>query len=288
LPRKPARRKAAWRGILRRVVPGARLARGASARALAAARSALSVSLPPELSQLLSETNGVGGDHGVALVFSVADLVSQNRAFREPAELDLELYKPFDSLLFFGAEGNGDLFAYDQASSTIVRWDHETDERPEVARDLEQYLRARAEAASGDAGAVDRSSADLPGQVVSVWVGQFQSPEAFKAYIELGGSGRTSEDGLPQSPFHAEFGLTLKDALRSTQYVIYVPRPTGIQRLLADQQGAHSFVAEAARLATAAGQAKANAAILLYGISYERRPGVPARELTFVGSFEFE
>ena len=278
-------RRTAWREIVRRALPGVRLARRASSHALAAAESALSLSLPRELSSLLRETNGVGSGTGAALIWSVADLVSRNREFRD-TPLDAESYGPFDSLLFVGEEGNGDLFAYDTkregspGSAAIVRWDHETDERLPIAEGLVQYFAVRA-------ASVPRSSAARR-QVVSIWAGRSRSRRTFDAYLAAGGSRRTSKDGLPLSRFQADYGLTLKQALGSEQRALFVPRPTGIRRLLADEHGGHSFAAEAAKRATALGHAKANVAILVYGLRHRPRKGALPRRVAFVGSFEFE
>jgi hypothetical protein len=74
------------------------------------------------------------------------ELIAQNRLFRENADF-AELYMPFDSLLFFGAEGNGDQFGYRilggqiRPTSFIYEWDHESDDRVWFATDLADYFR---------------------------------------------------------------------------------------------------------------------------------------------------
>jgi hypothetical protein len=76
----------------------------------------------------------------------VEEIVSQNRLFREHPEFSA-LYMPFDSLFFFGAEGNGDQFAYRilggriRETSWIYEWDHESDDRVWFASDLADYFR---------------------------------------------------------------------------------------------------------------------------------------------------
>ena len=80
------------------------------------------------------------------LMWSTDGIVTENLAFRETREFR-ELYMPFDSLLFFGEEGNGDQFAYRMLNGTIsgtsgiYEWDHESDNRDWFARDLREYFR---------------------------------------------------------------------------------------------------------------------------------------------------
>ena len=75
---------------------------------------------------------------------SVDEIIAQNRHFRS-SKAFAELYAPFTDLLFFGAEGNGDLFAYRVtdgrvADTSIYEWDHETDDRARFASDLKEYV----------------------------------------------------------------------------------------------------------------------------------------------------
>lgn len=105
----------------------------------------LRVTLPAELEELLLESNGVAAQYGAPYIWSTDEIVSQNLTFREPPEFR-ELYMPFDCLLFFGAEGNGDQFAYRilngsiTPTSWIYEWDHESDNREWFARDLKDYF----------------------------------------------------------------------------------------------------------------------------------------------------
>ena len=283
----------AWREMVRRVVPSARLAQGASLRALTSAESALAVGLPRELRGLLGQTNGVRSGGGTRLIWPVADLVSQNRAFRDPAQSEADLYAPFGSLLLFGEEGNGDLFAYDTAAGhsaavPIVKWDHETDERSPFARDPPHYLRLRADTAAADGAAERGVSADAGRGVVSVWVGSYRTAAEFKAYLAAGGSGVISEDGLPLSRFQADHGLTKDDVLTSEEHTVFVPRPTDAGQLLSGVHGGHGFVPDVIRRAVAAGRARVNAAILVYGLKYVPRKATSQPGVTFVGCFEFD
>jgi hypothetical protein len=76
----------------------------------------------------------------------VEELIAQNQLFRRNAEYS-DLYMPFDCLLFFGGEGNGDQFGYRilggriHETSFIYEWDHESDNRVWFATDLTDYFR---------------------------------------------------------------------------------------------------------------------------------------------------
>ena len=283
----------AWQETITQLVPGAQMRRGASSPALATARSAVSRKLPRELAGLLKETNGVASADGSALIWPVAEIVSQNRVFRDPAQIDAQLYKPFDSLVLFGAAGNGDLFAYDTAASAspdppIVRWDHETDERAFYARDLRQYLRLRAGSLPEPTGADRAARAEASAEIVSVWLGTSLSEAEFRAYLAPGGSGAVSADGLPLSRFQADFHLTFRDVARTEEHVVFSSRPTRIARLLEGVRGGHCFVVDAARKAADLGADRATSAILVYGLAYEWQSGSHLPAVTFVGSFEYE
>lgn len=59
----------------------------------------------------------------------------------------VDLYMPFDPLLLFGDEGNGDHFGYRilggkvLPDSFIFEWNHESDDRVWFATDLPDYFR---------------------------------------------------------------------------------------------------------------------------------------------------
>jgi hypothetical protein len=112
------------------------------------AEKQLNVKLPAELRSLYLETNGIKANYGSSIVWPVAEMVAQNAIFRESADF-AELYMPFDCLLFFGTEGNGDQFAYRIlagaiSDTEIYEWDHENDSRVWFARDLDDFLRRSA------------------------------------------------------------------------------------------------------------------------------------------------
>lgn len=135
-----------WRSLIQGLASDAEFAMGASVERISAAEEALRVSLPAELRCLLLESDGVQADHSV--IWSCAELAKQNIDFRS-SENFRELYMPFDNLLFIGADGGGDQFAYAIAAdgripnNDIYRWDHETDGRPWFSAHLRQYLERR-------------------------------------------------------------------------------------------------------------------------------------------------
>lgn len=133
-----------WRELIRTAFPDARFYIPASAREIGHAERELGIELHGDVRQLLLETNGVAANHGAPLVWPVEEIIAQNRHFRSSREF-ARLYAPFTDLLFFGAEGNGDQFAYRVEEGRIVdpsihEWDHETDQRIRFASDLREYI----------------------------------------------------------------------------------------------------------------------------------------------------
>lgn len=109
---------------------------------LAATAAALGTSLPQQLRELLSETNGIEGEYGLGLVWEVARIAKDNTWFRTNEDYR-ELYMPFDGLLFFADAGNGDQFGISLAGNQeIYVWDHENDSRTWVAPTVTGYLEA--------------------------------------------------------------------------------------------------------------------------------------------------
>jgi SMI1/KNR4 family protein SUKH-1 len=113
----------------------------ASEEDIAAAESAVGCELPGDLRSLLVETDGLGD----GLVLSAGEIAQVNREMRTTADF-AELYMPFEPLLFFGAEGNGDLYAFPilagvARSTDVFVWDHESDSRTATAFGLERYVR---------------------------------------------------------------------------------------------------------------------------------------------------
>jgi len=116
----------------------------AASASIQAAEVEIGTRLPDELSEFLSESNGVAGTHALALVWPIQRIAADNVAFRRNAEFH-KLYMPFEPLLFFGDAGNGDQFAYAITAGVVRRtdifvWDHENDSRTWVAPCLLRYL----------------------------------------------------------------------------------------------------------------------------------------------------
>ncbi|MET9452048.1 SMI1/KNR4 family protein [Streptomyces cinerochromogenes] len=130
-----------WRQSALGAFPGAEFRSPAQAAVLAAAERRLGHGLPAELRQLLLECDGIIGRTAVDTVWSVEQIVEQNLFFRSDSSF-AQLYMPFDALLFFGDNGGGDQFAFVQTPRRpdIFVWEHETDSRRWVARDLRDYL----------------------------------------------------------------------------------------------------------------------------------------------------
>ncbi|TQK49841.1 SUKH superfamily protein [Streptomyces sp. SLBN-118] len=120
------------------------------ATALAEAEQRFGRVLPTQLTALLTETNGIVGEYGTDVVWSLDRIVEQNLQFWSPDTFP-GLYMPFDPLLFFGDNGGGDQFAFvlTPQRPDIFVWDHEDDSRLWAARELEDYLH-RSLAGDGD------------------------------------------------------------------------------------------------------------------------------------------
>jgi len=134
-----------WRELIGSAFTDAKFYIPASDREIGHAEREVGIEFPAELRQLLMETNGASANFSAPLVWSVDEIIAQNRHVRSSADF-ARLYQPFTDLLFFGAEGNGDQFAYRVAEgrvsdTTIYEWDHETDARTQFAVGLADYVR---------------------------------------------------------------------------------------------------------------------------------------------------
>jgi hypothetical protein len=133
-----------WRDRIRTFSTQIEFSPPCTPQALARAEADLGVSLPPDLRELVLESNGVRGEYDLDLIWPVERIREDNLAFRSNAEFR-ELYMPFDPLLFFADAGNGDQFALVVLAGKISRndvfvWDHESDSRTWVASTIDQYL----------------------------------------------------------------------------------------------------------------------------------------------------
>lgn len=133
-----------WRELIGKLSPDCEFAEPAANAQILMAEEALGVRFPDELRGLLQETNGVDGEYGVALVWPVERIQTDNLSFRTNADFR-ELYMPFDSLLFFGDACNGDQFAFSINAGKIRRpdifaWNHEDDSRTRQAPSLSTFF----------------------------------------------------------------------------------------------------------------------------------------------------
>jgi hypothetical protein len=133
-----------WRELIANAFHDAKFYIPVSAREIGHAERELDVEFPNDLRQLLAESNGVSANYSATLIWPLEEIIAQNRHFRSSSTFAGH-YAPFTDLLFFGAEGNGDQFAYRVANrrvddTSIYEWDHETDARDRFASDLKDYV----------------------------------------------------------------------------------------------------------------------------------------------------
>ncbi|MFJ1656272.1 SMI1/KNR4 family protein [Streptomyces sp. NPDC088337] len=139
-----------WKEAAAEALPEVEFRPPVDATALAKAERRLGRGLPAKLTALLMETNGMVGEYGTDVVWSLDRIVEQNLLFWSPDTFP-GVYMPFDPLLFFGDNGGGDQFAFvlTPERPDIFVWDHENDSRLWAARELEDYLH-RSLAGDGD------------------------------------------------------------------------------------------------------------------------------------------
>jgi hypothetical protein len=103
----------------------------------------LNVAVPEALREVWGQSNGLY-HNGACFVWSTDDIVKENQEMRTFPGLN-ELYMPFDTLLFFGDDGGGDLFFFPILDGKIrnefmFRWNHETDSRILEAHHLKTFV----------------------------------------------------------------------------------------------------------------------------------------------------
>ena len=133
-----------WKEHIEAICAQANFSEPAEEQALLAAEMQLGMRLPQSLRELLAESNGVRGEHDLALIWPIERIVADNRSFRESQSFRT-LYMSFEGLLFFADAGNGDQFAFAVAGGQVRRsdifvWNHEDDSRTWLAKDLREYL----------------------------------------------------------------------------------------------------------------------------------------------------
>jgi SMI1 / KNR4 family (SUKH-1) len=114
------------------------------AGAIDEAEARLGHPLSDALRSLYAQTDGFQDEWGCSCVMCLADLVTENEQMRNDAE-NRAHYMPFDSLLFFGQMGNGDLLFHPVLTAgvpaDVFLWDHEDDSRRWYARDVPEALK---------------------------------------------------------------------------------------------------------------------------------------------------
>ena len=83
-----------WRTLIASAFSDAKFYVPASAKEIEWAERDLGVAFPPELRQLLLETNGASAHYSAPLVWPVSEIVEQNKHFRTSTAFS-KLYKPF-------------------------------------------------------------------------------------------------------------------------------------------------------------------------------------------------
>jgi hypothetical protein len=133
-----------WREFIRGLTPECEFSEPATSIRIRNAESKLGLPLPSDLRDFFRESDGVLGQFGLGVVWSLDRVVSDNLSFRKNSDFS-ELYMPFDHLLFFADAGNGDQFAFPIKGGAVTQhdvyaWDHENDSRTWVASSLKQYV----------------------------------------------------------------------------------------------------------------------------------------------------
>ena len=133
-----------WREIIIAMDPYSKFFPGTTTDQIITLEMALSIKLPEELKNLLSESNGVRGEYDLRLLWSAEGIVQENLEMRTNVAY-LENYMPFENLLFFADAGNGDMFAFSIIQGVIKRpvifvWDHEDDSRRCIAYSLQSFV----------------------------------------------------------------------------------------------------------------------------------------------------
>jgi hypothetical protein len=122
-----------WRKHISTLSPDIRFNAPARPEEIRDAETTLGVLFPEALRELWGQTNGLIDHYGNWFVWSSEEIVKRNLEMRNFPGFS-ELFMPFDTLLFFGDDGGGDLFFFPILDGKIrnefmFRWDHETDSR---------------------------------------------------------------------------------------------------------------------------------------------------------------
>jgi len=134
-----------WKDFINKLTDTCQFKEPISEKELLEVEKTLNLRFPDDLRSLLFESNGVEGEYGTDLVWSLERIKEDNLNFRASSSF-AELYMPFDSLLFFGDAGNGDQFAFPILNLSLCKddifvWNHEDDSRQWVAPSLKTFVK---------------------------------------------------------------------------------------------------------------------------------------------------
>ncbi|MGH2841608.1 MAG: SMI1/KNR4 family protein [Solirubrobacteraceae bacterium] len=131
-----------WRHLAKR--KGFALSPPPPSGSIAEAEERLGHPLSEALRSLYEQTDGFVDEWGCSCVMRLADLVAENEQMRGGEDYRA-LYMPFDSILFFGQMGNGDLLFQPVLAGgvreDVFLWNHEDDSRAWYARDVPKALK---------------------------------------------------------------------------------------------------------------------------------------------------
>jgi hypothetical protein len=133
-----------WRKHILALSPNVELNAPARPPEIRDAETKLGVAFPKELKELLRQSNGLIDWYGGTFVWSAKDIVRRNLEMRTYRRFR-KLYMPFEPLLFFGDEGNGDLYFFaildgKIRNGSVFRWDHENDNRTDDYSCLQAFV----------------------------------------------------------------------------------------------------------------------------------------------------
>lgn len=132
-----------WRDLISGLTPDWQFSPPASRADLDALAAALNVTLSPDLTALLAETDGVNDAYGYAIIWSCQRILAENSKFRT-SPVFLQNYAPLDDILFFGSPGVDSIaFGFPispPGSAAILAWYPMEDRREQIAVSLRQFI----------------------------------------------------------------------------------------------------------------------------------------------------
>ncbi|WP_042351404.1 SMI1/KNR4 family protein [Bacillus massiliigorillae] len=133
-----------WKELVEKIPGEWTFKKGVTTGDLEDVEQALNMKLEDEndIVSLLKETDGIEHD-GFSLIYSTGEMIYHNLELRDDEMLDL--YMPFDCLLFISDAGNGDYFGFPVLNGKIPNdqvfvWRHEDDSRIWVAGSLREFI----------------------------------------------------------------------------------------------------------------------------------------------------